>query len=236
MINRALSLKEWADEDKPREKMILLGKKSLTNAELIAIMLRSGCQGSSVVELSKQVLESTGNSLVDLSRCEVGDLLKFKGLGKTKAITLLAALELGYRMQGEAGATKNCMVHDSRDLFTYISSSLLDLGHEEFWAIFLNNSNRITGRQRIASGGITTTPVDPRMVFRSAIERNAVKIAVAHNHPSGNLKPSKSDMALTKQISEGCNILDLKFLDHLIVGIDHSNKPGYYSFNDNGLL
>lgn len=231
-----LSLKEWADEDKPREKMLANGKKSLTNAELVAILLRSGCRGMSVVELAKKVLDMAGNSLVDLSRMDVATLRRFKGLGETKAVTLLAALELGYRMQGEQSARKEFYANSSNDIFNYIVASVVDLTHEEFWCIFLNSKLKIVGKQRIASGGINATPVDIRLLFHSAIEHNAVNIALVHNHPTGHLNPSREDKALTKSIIDAGNLLEIKVVDHLIIGLTTGIGPTYYSFRDNGLL
>ena len=235
MDDRNLSLKEWADEDKPREKMLANGKKALTNAELVAILLRSGCQGMSVVELSKKVLETVGNSLYDLSRLEVPELQRFKGLGQTKAVTLLAALELGYRMQAEVGQQKEVIVKSSEDLFNHIAPALVYLPHEEFWALYMNNRLKINGKQRIAVGGLTSLEVDLRIIFRGAIERNATHIALVHNHPSGKMEPSRQDKELTRRAAEAGNILSIKVIDHIIVGLtDHG--ASYFSFKDHDLI
>lgn len=232
----SLTLKEWADEDKPREKMLAKGKKELTNAELIAILLRSGLQGKSVVEVAKEALTQANNSLTTLSQMEFSQLSKIKGVGKAKATTLMAALELGWRMQGETNRDKELIINNSKDLFIYMASLLVDLDHEEFWAVYLSNRNKVLGRQRISIGGQTHTSVDPRIVFRGALECKAVNLMVAHNHPSGSLKASTEDKSLTQRLFEAGKILDIKLLEHLIVGISPSGKPDYYSFHDNGLV
>ncbi|MCR4659471.1 MAG: DNA repair protein RadC [Bacteroidales bacterium] len=233
---RNLSLKEWADEDKPREKLLANGKKALTNAELVAILLRSGCHGMSAVDLAKQLLDRAGNSLANLSRLEVSDIQRLKGMGKTKAITLIAALELGYRLQGESRGANVTHARSSQELCDYIAPSIIDLKHEEFWVIYLDNSLKISGKQRVAAGGITSVDVDMRLLFRGAIERNAVKIALAHNHPSGSLTPSSEDKALTNKIMQAADTLDIKVVDHIIVGLPQDNGNRYYSFKDNGIL
>ena len=232
----SLTLKEWADEDKPREKMLAKGKKELTNAELIAILLRSGLQGKSAVGMAKEVLNLTDNSLTTLSQMEFSQLSAIKGLGMAKAATLMAALELGWRMQGEISKNKELIISNSTDLFNYITPLLVDLDHEEFWAIYLSNRNKVLGRQRISVGGQTNVSVDMRIIFRGAIECKAVSLMVAHNHPSGSLKASMEDKHLTHYITDAGKILDIKLLEHIIVGINPSGRPDYYSFHDNGLI
>ena len=232
----SLTLKEWADEDKPREKMLAKGKKELTNAELIAILLRSGLQGKSAVGMAKEVLNLTGNSLTTLSQMEFSQLSAIKGLGMAKAATLMAALELGWRMQGEISNNKERIINNSTDLFNYVTPLLVDLDHEEFWAIYLSNRNKVLGRQRISVGGQTNVSVDMRIIFRGAIECKAVSLMVAHNHPSGSLKASMEDKHLTHCITDAGKILDIKLLEHIIVGITPSGQPDYYSFHDNVLV
>ena len=166
----SLTLKEWADEDKPREKMLSKGKKELTNAELIAILLRSGLQGKSAVGMAKEVLTLSGNSLTTLSQMEPRQLSSIKGLGAAKATTLMAALELGWRMQGEILKNKELIINSSTDLFNYMTPLLADLDHEEFWAIYLSHRNKVLGRQRISMGGQTNVSVDMRIIFNGAIE------------------------------------------------------------------
>lgn len=233
---KTLTVKEWADEDKPREKLITQGKKSLTTAELIAILIRSGVPGKSAVDVAKEVLQLAGNRLTDLSHLEHSKLAQVKGLGTAKAATLLAALELGWRMQGELGAEKEWIINDSQTLFNYVMPLIIDLDHEEFWCIHLSNRRKVIGRQRVSAGGITETTVDLRLLFRAAIENRAVQIAVAHNHPSGILTPSSADIRLTKQIEKAGEILGIKLLDHIIVSISSDGKPHYYSFRDNDKL
>ena len=232
----SLTLKEWADEDKPREKMLSKGKKELTNAELIAILLRSGLQGKTVVEVAKEVLTHSGNSLTSLSQMDFKQLSAIKGVGEAKATTLMAALELGWRMQSEISNSKELIISNSKDLFTYITPLLVDLDHEEFWAIYLSNRNKVLGRQRISMGGQTNVSVDMRIIFRGAIEYKAVSLMVAHNHPSGSLIASREDKNLTHSIMEAGKILDIKLLEHIVIGINPLGKADYFSFHDNGLI
>ena len=232
----SLTLKEWADEDKPREKMLSKGKKELTNAELIAILLRSGLQGKTVVEVAKEVLTRSSNSLTSLSQMDFKQLSAIKGVGEAKATTLMAALELGWRMQSEISNSKELIISNSKDLFTYITPLLVDLDHEEFWAIYLSNRNKVLGRQRISMGGQTNVSVDMRIIFRGAIECKAVSLMVAHNHPSGSLIASREDKNLTHSIMEAGKILDIKLLEHIVIGINPLGKADYFSFHDNGLI
>jgi DNA repair protein RadC len=234
--NFSLTLKDWADEDKPREKMLSKGKKELTNAELLAILLRSGLPGKSVVEIAKEVLTRSKNSLTALSQMEFNQLSTIKGVGAAKATTLMAALELGWRMQGEIANDKEIVISDSRTLFNYMAPLLADLDHEEFWAIFLSTRGKVLGRQRISLGGQTHTQVDPRILFRNALECKAVSLMVAHNHPSGTIRASHEDKQLTRRLSEAGSLLEIKLLEHIIIGINPSGQADYFSFHDNGLL
>ena len=231
---KSLTVKEWADEDKPREKLLLRGKKELTNAELIAILIRSGVPGKSAVDVAKEVLRLTEGSLVELSRLEHRNLSSIKGLGPAKASTLLAALELGWRMQGEISAGNEIILQDSGTLFSYMMPLLADLDHEEFWAVYLSNRRKVLGRQRISVGGQTDTSVDIRILMRGALECKAVQMAVLHNHPSGSLKPSNEDRLLTKRISEAAKILGIRLVEHMIIAIGANGRPDYYSFFENG--
>lgn len=233
---KSLTVKDWAEADKPREKLLSHGKKELTNAELMAILLRTGIPGKSVVDLAKEVLASAENRLTQLSQMEYRQLTATKGMAKAKAASLMAALELGWRMQGEINSDKVLILKDSEDIFNYMLPLVADLDHEEFWAIYLNNSNRVLGRQRISIGGQTSTDADIRVIFRNALEYKAISIAVAHNHPSGSLSPSKEDKILTKNLSEAGKILNIKLLDHIIVALKHNGQTAYYSFHDNGYL
>ena len=233
---KSLTVKDWDEADKPREKLLTLGKKALTNAELIAILLRTGVKGSSVVEMAKEALASAGNRLTTLSRLEASQLTTINGMAKAKAATLMAALELGWRMQGEFSEDNILILNDSKALFNYMSPLVADIDHEEFWAIYLNNAKKVIGRQRIASGGQTSTAVDIRMVFRGALECKAVALMVVHNHPSGSLRPSPEDKHLTQQLSEAGNLLQIKLYEHLIIGLSPTGQVSYYSFHDEGHL
>lgn len=232
-----IPITQWAEEDRPREKMMTQGKKSLSDSELIAILLRTGIPGASAIDLAKHILQQSGNSLTGLAKMEISDLQRLtKGLGKAKAVTILAALELGNRMLKEENENKEKIIKNSQDIFHFIAPSLIDLPHEEFWAIYLNQRNKVTWKQRIATGGLTQTTVDLRIIFRAALEHNAVAMAVTHNHPSGNLQPSSADKELTHRISEAGKILQVRLVDHIIVGINPNGKPDYYSFSESGLL
>lgn len=234
---KTIPITQWAEEDRPREKMLTQGKKSLTDSELIAILLRTGVKGASAIDLAKAILQQASGSLTELARLEVNDLQgNNKGLGMAKAVTVLAALELGNRMMKENNEHKEDIVKSSNDLFRLIAPSIIDLPHEEFWAVYLTQRNKVSWKQRIGVGGLTQTTVDLRIIYRAALEHNAVSIAVMHNHPSGRLQPSQIDKDLTKQIASAGQILNIKLLDHIIVGILPSGKRDYFSFSDNGLL
>lgn len=232
-----LSIKNRPEEDRPREKLINKGKKELSNAELIAILIGSGTQGQSAVELAMEILKSFDNDLPLLSRQGIKELTtNFKGMGEAKAISIIAALELGYRMINEANNRKEVFAINSLELFKYISPSLIDLPHEEFWAIYMNIRRKIIFKQRISVGGLNDTAVDVRRIFITALEKNAVFVAVAHNHPSGKITPSNQDKILTKKIQEAGRILNINLSDHIIVGISDNNKPDYFSFYDNNMI
>lgn len=231
-----ISVKEWSEDDQPREKLISRGKKQLSNAELIAILLRTGGTGYSAVDLAKEVLSSAGNSLTNLSQADFNHFKTIKGMALAKSAALMAALELGWRMQGEISNEKETVVDNSEKLFNLMSPMLADIDHEEFWAVYLSNRGKVIDRQRIASGGQTETSVDPRIIFRGALESKAVKIMVAHNHPSGNLKPSHEDRELTRHLDDIGKLLQIKLLDHIIIAITPNGKADYYSFHDNGLI
>lgn len=236
-LKNSLTLKDWDDSDKPREKMIANGKKSLSEAELIGILIGSGNPGQSAVDLAKDILNDHNNNLIELSRLGISDLTKtYRGIGEAKAISILAALELGYRMLNEKQNSKDHFIRNSQDLFHYISPKLIDLPNEEFWAIYLNNRGKVICSQRIASGGLTEALIDTRLIFKTAFERNAVAISIAHNHPTGALSPSKKDKDLTTNILNSGRILHIPLIEHIIVGIDQNNKPDYYSFYDNNLI
>lgn len=233
---KSLTVKEWSDEDKPREKLITQGKKALSNAELLAILIRSGIPGKTAVDVAKEILALSGGRLTDLSTLEHRRLAEVRGLGNAKAATLMAALELGWRMQSEMATDNKDVMDNSQSLFNHMLPLLIDLDHEEFWAVHLSNRNKVLGKQRISVGGLTETMVDLRLLFRGAIENRATRIAVLHNHPSGNLTPSRDDQQITARILEAGTILGIKLIDHLIIGINSTGKPDYYSFADHKLL
>lgn len=225
-----LLLKEWADEDKPREKLLLKGNQALTDAELLAILLRSGSRNESVVELSKKLLQKVGYNLNNLGKLSVKDILNFgfKGIGETKAITLVAALELGRRRQSSE-VKERAKITSSKDIFELMSPHLSDLPHEEFWLVLLNRANKVISTVQLSAGGITGTVADVRLIFNTAIKSNAVAIILCHNHPSGNTTPSGEDISLTKKLREAGVILEIAVLDHLIIA-----DRKYYSFADEG--
>lgn len=232
-----LPVSQWAAEDKPREKMMMNGKKSLTNSELLAILLRTGVPGKNCLEIAQEMLLNHNEKITELARLEVKGLMnEYKGIGAAKAVTLLAALELGNRMLSEQKDTTEEIVKNAQDIFLMMASKLVDISTEEFWVLCLNQRNKVTWKQRISCGGIVQTPVDIRLVFGSALEHRAVAIAAVHNHPSGSLNPSASDKELTKQLSEAGKLLRIKLLDHVIIGTRPSGKADYFSFAENDLL
>lgn len=227
---KSFSIKSWAEDDRPREKLLNKGKVSLSDAELVAILIGSGNRSESAVDLSKRILQSVDNNLSELGRLSVNDLTKFKGIGEAKAISIITALELGRRRR-EAEAMQKTVITGSKDVFELMQPVLGELGHEEFWVLYLSNSNKVLGKQNISKGGITGTVVDSRIVFKNALEQLATSIVLCHNHPSGNINPSDADIRLTKKIKDAGNVMDIKVLDHLIV-----TEKEYYSFMDKGIL
>ncbi len=228
--NQTLSIKSWAEEDRPREKMVLKGRSALSDAELIAILLGSGSRNESAVSLAQRILANASNHLQEIGNYSINDLKKFKGVGEAKAITLLAALELGRRRQSTE-VVKKLQIKCSGDAYQILKPHLTDLHVEEFWVMFLNRANKVLGKQKISSGGLTGTVVDTRVVFKDALEQLATCIILCHNHPSGQIKPSQADIDLTKKLVQSGKIMDIQVVDHLIIG-----DSGYYSFADEGLL
>jgi len=225
-----LPITKWSLDDRPREKMVLKGKDALSDAELIAILIGSGSRDESAVALSKRILQQTKNKLHRLARLSITDLQKFKGIGKAKAISITAALELGRRRRLEK-ALEIPKISSSKNAFELIQPIIGDLNHEEFWVIYLNNSNKVIAKKQLGKGGFTGTLVDVRLVYKKAIELATTGIIICHNHPSGKLEPSKSDLKLTQKIKESGKVLDIKLLDHLIVA-----ENTYFSFADEGIL
>jgi DNA repair protein RadC len=227
---RPLSIKAWAEDDQPREKMIAKGKAALSDAELIAIMIGSGTVGENAIDLSKRMLQSVNNDLSELGRSSIKDLMKFKGIGEAKAITIVAALELGRRRQFSDMLERN-IVSCSRDIYDAMLPLMIDLKHEEFWILLMNQANHIVGKSLISKGGVSGTVVDSKMVFKPALDALASGIILVHNHPSGNLKPSQQDIDLTRKLAQAGRLLDITVHDHVII-----TNGNYYSFADMGML
>jgi len=224
------TIKNWAIDDRPREKLLQKGKLSLTDAELIAILIGSGNREESAVELSKKILFKNQNNLNLLGKLSVGQLTQFKGIGEAKAISIIAAMELGRRRRSE-DAIENVKISSSNSVFEVLQPILGELQHEEFWILYLNNANKIIEKFQISKGGITGTLVDVRITLRKALELGAVSLILAHNHPSGNLSPSEADKQLTLKLKTAAESMDIKILDHLIV-----TEKSYFSFADEGLM
>jgi DNA repair protein RadC len=225
-----ITIKSWAEEDRPREKLLLQGRRHLSDAELIAILIGSGNRDESAVALSKRILLSHNNDLDQLGRLSVQDLSKFKGIGEAKAITIIAALELGRRKK-EAGTPDKIQVGNSADVYKTLLPVFADLDHEEFWIVLLNRANRITSKHLISKGGQAGTVADPKIIFNTVLQHHATSVILAHNHPSGNLKPSSADISLTNKLIAAGQLLDISVLDHLII-----TDRGYYSFADEGVI
>jgi len=225
-----ISIKNWSEGDQPREKLMLKGRSILSDAELIAILIGSGSREESAVALSQRILLKVENNLSELGKLSIKDLMKFKGVGEAKAVTIAAALELG-RRRGDGDTLSRKHISSSKDAFLILQPILGDLAHEEFWVLFLTNSNKVLRKEQISKGGFTGTLVDVRIVMKLAIELGAVAMVLAHNHPSGTLKPSKADKQLTSKLDIAAKSLDIKILDHIIV-----TEKAYFSFADEGLL
>jgi DNA repair protein RadC len=226
---KPLNIKDWNPEDRPREKLLLKGISALSDAELIAILIGSGTAKLSAVDVGKKVLAHAGN-LDNLAKLSVKELMKAKGIGEAKAITIVAAMELGRRRK-ELSPEEKPKIDTSRTAFELIKGDLMDLPHEEFWVILCNRAQRLIKKKRVSEGGVSGTVADPKIIFKLALEELASGMIVVHNHPSGNLTPSQNDILLTKKLKEGGKLLEITFLDHLIVANDK-----YLSFTDEGLV
>lgn len=220
----------WAEEDRPREKLLLKGKNALSDTELLAILLGSGTVGHSAVALAQDILATADFNLHELGRKSVAELRKFKGVGEAKAVTIAAALELGRRRQ-LSDLRERPKITGSRDAFQAIAPLITDLYHEEFWLLLLNKANEVISRERLSSGGIAGTVVDVKMVFKTALDARAAALIAVHNHPSGSLNPSQADIDLTRRLQKAGELLELPVLDHLIV-----SERGYFSFADEGMF
>ncbi|GGP02302.1 DNA repair protein RadC [Cloacibacterium rupense] len=225
-----MSIKFLAEDDRPREKFLLKGKSSLSDSELLAIILGSGNNEDSAVELARKILASVDYNWQKLSKLSIKDLMKFKGIGEAKAISVAAALEIGRRKAAQEIPEKE-KITSVNDMYKIFSQYLSDLQTEEFWAIFLNQKNHVIYKTQISKGGISGTLVDVRVIFRVAIEHFATSVVVAHNHPTGNLNPSQADISITRRIKEAGDLLDIKLLDHFIIG-----ENSFFSFSEQGLL
>lgn len=225
-----LGILSWAEEDRPREKLLLKGRTSLSDAELMGILIGSGTRSLSAVDVCKIILQDTGQDLNQLAKLSVRDLQKFKGIGEAKAITIVAALELGRRRK-ETISTKRITITCSQDAYDAIKPELWDLPHEEFWLLMLNRANQVIRKERCSAGGMAGTVTDPKIIFKAALEHRASSLILVHNHPSGNTKPSEADLKITKKLKEAGALLDIPVLDHLIF-----TDGGYYSFADEGIL
>ncbi|MET0760218.1 MAG: DNA repair protein RadC [Flavobacterium sp.] len=228
--NSPFPITNWAEDDKPREKLMLKGKSALSDAELIAILIGSGSPNESAVELSKRILASIDNNLNALGKLSIQQLITFKGIGEAKAISIVAAMELGRRRRGE-DALELLKITSSKMIFEMMQPIIGELPHEEFWIVYLNNSNKVISKSQLSKGGITGTLVDVRLVFKTALEMGATSVILCHNHPSGALTASDADKQITKKLKLAGESLDIKVLDHLIV-----TERNYFSFADEGIL
>ncbi len=227
---RERGILSWAEEDRPREKLLLKGRTALTDAELIAILIGSGTRKKSAVDLSKEILASVGNNLNELAKLSVQDLQKFEGIGEAKAISIVSALEMGRRRKTSEPLKKE-KITCSEDAYRIMRPYLLDQVVEQFWIILLNRANMVIRPELISEGGVSGTVADPKVIYKRALDKLASSIILVHNHPSGNLTPSQADLQLTRKLKEAGKSLDLPVLDHLIF-TDHA----YYSFADEGVL
>ena len=227
---KKLSIKEWAVEDRPREKMLAKGVRSLSEAELIAILIGSGNLEESAVEVSRRIMASVNNNLNELGKKTIADFQKFKGIGPAKAITIAAAMELGRRRK-ESEPDEKPKVVTSADCAAIFKPLLSDLPHEEFWVLLLNRNNLVIDKMMVSQGGLSGTVIDVRIILKLALDKLACSIILCHNHPSGNLLPSEADKDITKKIKEAGKHMDIPVLDHLIIGND-----SYFSFADEGLI
>lgn len=228
--NKYLNIKSWSSQDQPREKMLKQGRKVLSDAELIAILISSGSKNESAVDLSKRILSSVNDNLAELARLDIKDLMVFKGIGEAKAIAIVAALELGRRRKSVQKETKD-KITSSADAYHSLLPNMQDLNTEEFWILLLNRQNEVIQTKQISTGGVAGTVVDPKIIFKHALQHLATGIILSHNHPSGNLKPSKADISITKKIRAAGDNLDIKVLDHIII-----SDSSYFSFADEGII
>jgi DNA repair protein RadC len=225
-----VSIRQWAEDDRPREKLAFKGRHSMSDAELLAILIGSGTKHESAVDLSKNILRLANDNLVELSKLSITDLVKVKGIGQARAVTILAAMELG-RRRNESEILVRDKIQSSRDAYEIFRSAMGDRPYEEFWIILLNRANKVIKKYNISEGGVSGTVVDPKKIFKISLDHHASSIILGHNHPSGVVTPSEADCRITKKIAEAGAMLEVTVLDHLIIGDDN-----YYSFADAGTL
>ncbi len=225
-----LSIPEWSKEDRPRERLLARGAKALSDAELVAILIRSGTPTDSALDLARIILNKAGNDLHKLAAMGVSELMRIHGVGEAKAMSIVAALELGQRRR-DLAVTQRPLIADSRSAFELLQPVLGDLPYEEFWLLLLDRGNRLMNRVKVSQGGMHGTVADPKLIFREALDQRASSVILCHNHPSGQLRPSAEDIQLTRKLVEGGRFLEIQVQDHLIV-----TSAGYYSFADNGQL
>lgn len=225
-----LTIKSWAEDDRPREKLMLKGKGALSDAELLAILIGSGNSKETAVDLCKRILQQANNNLNSLAKHSINDLMKFKGIGEAKAISIVAALELGRRLESSSEEERE-KITASKDAYRILKGNLADLPHEEFWALYLNRANKVIEKSFISRGGVSGTVADFKIIFKRGLELLASSVVLAHNHPSGNLVPSDEDRKITKKFNEAARLLDMSLTDHIII-----TDSGYYSFRDEGQI
>lgn len=229
-MTKRLTITDWADDDRPREKLMKKGATALSDAELLAILIGSGNTEETAVELCRRILNDNHNNLNELARLSISDLERYKGIGEAKAITLISALEIGKRRRSQEVLERQ-KITESRDLFELFGSIMEDLNHEEFWIVFLNGANKVMETTNLTKGGMRQTVVDVPILLRLALEKSAHAVAVAHNHPSGESNPSREDLSITQKIKNGCEAIGVRFLDHIIIA-----GRSYYSFADEGKM
>ena len=227
--NNRLSIKQWAEEDRPREKLVLKGKAALSNAELLGILIGSGTKSLTAIDIAKQILLDNENDLNKIARLGVQELKKYSGIGEARAINIVSALELGRRRPDQH--TKIFKISSSTDAYELMQAELKDLSHEQFWIILLNRANVVIKKHAISNGGVSGTVADPKLIFKAALDHLASSVILIHNHPSGNIKPSEADKRLTKQLVDAGSLLDIAVLDHLIF-----TDSSYFSFADEQMM
>lgn len=230
MSDKKLSIKNWAEDDRPREKMMKHGINSLSNAELVAILFRTGTRNESAIEISRKLLDLANNSLNNLAKFNLKDICTIKGIGKAKAISLLTAVELGKRRKSEKVIERK-KIKSSKDVFEIFNALIGDLPYEEFWILLLSRSNSIIDRQKISQGGISGTVTDVRIILKLALDKMASSVILCHNHPSGNMNPSEQDVSITQKLKDAGKLMDINVTDHIII-----TDSNYYSFADSGTL